>query len=197
MDFITRIGTPLYTMSKDKELLYVHSDIQSCTKCDLSKTRTLAVTGEGPSNATMLFVGEAPGAREDELGRPFVGRSGILLTELLTEAGIERKEVFITSILKSRPPNNRKPTSSEIEACLPYLLKQIEIISPEVIVLLGSVAVSTLIGPWKIGDAHGKTHESADGQRFFITYHPAAALRFQKYRQIMVDDFKKLRLILE
>ena len=180
-------------MTASTKLSKILSEIKNCQKCDLHKTRINPVPGEGPVTADLFFVGEAPGAKEDELGRPFVGRSGELLTELLSEAGIDRNAVFITSVLKSRPPNNRKPTSAEIEACLPYLYRQIEVISPKVIVLMGSVAVTSLIGPWKMGDAHGKFHESADGHLFFITYHPAAALRFTKYRDMMRDDFKKLK----
>ncbi len=180
-------------MTASAKLSKIHSEIEKCKKCGLHKTRLSPVPGEGPVTAKLLFVGEAPGAKEDELGRPFVGRSGELLTKLLLEAGIDRSSVFITSVLKSRPPNNRKPTSTEIEVCLPYLRRQIEVISPKIIVLMGSVAVSSLIGPWKMGDAHGKFHESADGRLFFITYHPAAALRFTKYRDMMKDDFKKLK----
>ncbi len=180
-------------MNSNNKLSRIHKAIEECKLCDLHKTRTNAVPGEGPETAEMMFIGEAPGAKEDELGRPFVGRSGILLTELFSEVGIERDQVFITSILKSHPPNNRKPTSEEIEACLPYLHHQIEVISPRVIVLMGSVAVTALIGPWKMGEAHGKFHESADGRLFFITYHPAAALRFTRYRDIMLDDLRKLQ----
>jgi DNA polymerase len=143
-----------------------------------------------------MFVGEAPGAREDESGRPFVGRSGELLTSLIAGIGFAREDVFITSILKSRPPKNRTPRKGEVHACMPYLERQFEIISPEVIVLLGSVAVSSLIGPWKMGEAHGRFYEG-NKWKFFITYHPAAALRFPKTKDIMKADFEILRLELE
>ena len=193
MDFISIIRIYAVIMNPAGDLLKLHKEIEKCTRCSLSKFRINAVPGEGPVTARLMFVGEAPGAKEDELGRPFVGRSGILLTELLSKAGIDRNNVFITSILKSRPPNNRKPTSEEIKACLPYLMKQIEIISPEIIVLLGSVALNSLIGPWKLSDAHGKFHESANGLLFFITYHPAACLRFPKYRGLMLEDLRMLK----
>ncbi|MFW9846800.1 MAG: uracil-DNA glycosylase [Candidatus Thorarchaeota archaeon] len=143
-------------------------------------------------NAKLMFVGEAPGAREDEQGRPFVGRSGTLLTELISGIGLTRDNVFITSVLKSRPPNNRKPHKEEIQACIPYLYRQFEIINPQVIVLLGGVAVSSLIGPWKMTEAHGRFYES-EGRTFFITYHPAAALRFPKLKDTMIADFEVLR----
>jgi DNA polymerase len=143
-----------------------------------------------------MLVGEAPGAREDELGRPFVGRSGKLLTELLHGIGISRDKVFITSVLKSRPPKNRTPTRTEIKACMPYLLRQFELINPQIIVLLGGVAVSSIIGPWKLAEAHGRFYE-ANNRTFFITYHPAAALRFPKIKAKILEDFTTLQRELE
>lgn len=150
-----------------------------------------AVPGEGPVDARVMFVGEAPGRREDATGRPFVGRSGELLTTLLENIGLSREEVFITSVLKSRPPSNRTPQKEEIEACLPYLHRQLAIIQPEVTVLLGGVATNSLIGPWKLSDAHGSFYE-AEGATYFITYHPAAALRFPKIQSRLEDDFRIL-----
>ncbi len=170
----------------------LHEEINKCEKCALHTSRTNAVPGEGPIDAKLMFIGEAPGAKEDETGRPFVGRSGKLLIELIEAIGFKRSEVFITSILKSRPPNNRAPKSQEKKTCLPYLEKQIEIINPEVIVLLGRVAILTLIGPWKLGDAHGRFYEG-DGHTYFMTYHPAAALRFPKFKEVMKQDFKILK----
>ncbi len=162
-------------------------DIERCTKCPLHRTRRNAVPGEGPSDARLMLVGEAPGAMEDESGRPFVGRSGELLTKLLEEIGVSRQEVFITSVLKSRPPNNRPPRPEEVEVCRPYLEKQIELIEPKVVVLLGTTAVSSVIGPWKMSEAHGRFYETGS-RLFFITYHPAAALRFPKTLESMRDD---------
>jgi len=138
-----------------------------------------------------MFIGEAPGAREDESGHPFVGRSGDLLTSMIQEIGLSRDAVFITSILKSRPPKNRTPTQAEISACRPYLEKQIEIINPEVVILLGGVAISSLVGPWKVSEAHGRFYET-DNRTYLMTYHPAAALRFPKVKESMRKDFQIL-----
>lgn len=183
-------------MTRLDEVLNLHQEIERCRRCPLWKTRRNAVPGEGSAAAKVMFVGEAPGAREDESGRPFVGRSGDLLTELLAEIGFSRNDVFITSVLKSRPPKNRPPTKFEIDACYPYLQKQFELIAPSVIVLLGSVAVLAVIGPWKMSDCHGRFHEGA-GRIFFMTYHPAAALRFPEVREVMRADFAVLRTHLD
>ena len=179
-------------MNRDRELAIVHQEILDCTKCPLHASRTNAVPGEGSINAQVMFVGEAPGVKEDESGRPFVGRSGNLLTDMIAEIGLSRDEVFITSVLKSRPPNNRTPRKNEIEACKPYLHRQIDIIGPKIIVLLGGVAVSSVIGPLKVSEAHGRVHE-AEGRKFFITYHPGAALRFPRLRDEMRKDFWTLK----
>lgn len=178
-------------MTLQDELDRLHAEIVECTNCPLHETRINAVPGEGAADARIVFVGEAPGAREDELGRPFVGRSGELLTELIEGIGLSRDDVFITSVLKSRPPNNRTPKKSEIDACISYLDRQLEIINPEVVVLLGGIAVFSLIGPWKMTDAHGRFYEGSD-RKFFITYHPAAALRFPAIREVMEADFEIL-----
>jgi DNA polymerase len=138
-----------------------------------------------------MFIGEAPGAREDESGRPFVGRSGELLTSMIQEIGLLRNTIFVTSILKSRPPKNRTPTQVEISACRPHLERQIEIINPQVIVLLGGVAISSLVGPWKVSEAHGRFYET-DDRKYFMTYHPAAALRFPRVKVAMREDFQIL-----
>jgi len=135
-----------------------------------------------------MFIGEAPGASEDKSGRPFVGKSGELLTAMMQEIGIKRDDVFITSILKSRPPRNRTPIQAEIDACRPYLEQQIAIINPKIIVLLGAVAISSLIGPWKVSEAHGRFYETK-GRTYFMTYHPAAALRFPNVKSTMKEDF--------
>lgn len=183
-------------MSRLDELLSLTEEIRQCKRCPLYKTRKNAVPGEGPAEPKVVFVGEAPGASEDQSGRPFVGRSGALLTQLIDALGLSRNEVFITSVLKSRPPDNRSPNQSEIDACLPYLKRQIEILNPRVVVLLGNVAVSAVIGPWKISDCHGRLYEG-EGRTFFMTYHPAAALRFPRTREAMNEDFKILRKLLD
>ena len=179
-------------MMPDKELTDLHNVIRKCTLCELHKTRTNAVPGEGSSIAKLFFVGEAPGAREDETGRPFVGRSGKLLTTMIEEIGLSREEVFISSILKCRPPNNRVPHQSERETCRPYIEKQIELINPRVIVLLGGTAIASMVGPWKVTESHG-TYFEAQGRTYFMTFHPAAALRSTGVKKLMREDFKTLR----
>ena len=178
-------------MTNCKQLEKLHETIRHCTLCPLHKTRTNAVPGEGPCTASVIFVGEAPGAKEDETGRPFVGRSGVLLISMLEEIGLTRDTVFITSILKSRPPKNRAPKKSETNVCRPYIEQQIELIKPRVIVLLGGIAISSLIGPRKVSESHGLFYESGS-KLYFMTYHPAAALRFPKVKIAMREDFKIL-----
>ena len=136
-------------MTNCKQLEKLHDTIRHCTLCPLHETRTNAVPGEGPCDASVMLVGEAPGAKEDETGRPFVGRSGQLLVSLLEEIGLTREDVFITSILKSRPPKNRTPTQFEVNVCRPYLEKQIELIKPRFIVLLGGVAIGAQPARWE------------------------------------------------
>ena len=179
-------------MTREEQLEELHKVIRNCRLCHLYETRRNAVPGEGPASSRVMFIGEAPGAREDESGRPFVGRSGELLTFMLEEIGLSRKNVFITSILKSRPPKNRAPTQHEIKTCLPYLERQIEIIKPQIVVLLGGVAISSLVGPCKVSEAHGRFYESGN-QTYFMTYHPAAALRFPKINTAMREDFQTVK----
>jgi len=170
--------------------------IKNCKKCELWETRDKVVPGEGPSNSKLFFVGEAPGRNEDETGRPFIGQSGMLLSKMLGEAGIDRKEVFITSILKCRPPENRKPKDHEVAKCIPYLKEQIDEVKPKYIVLLGLVAIENMIGDRKkLKEMHGQVLKVGDFN-YFITYHPAAARRFKKFKEIMVQDLKKLKSLL-
>jgi len=182
---------PYYEMSREKVLDEIHSEIASCTKCPLYASRINPVPGEGSVDAKVMFIGEAPGAQEDKTGRPFVGRSGQLLRDMIREIGMSEDEVFITSVLKSRPPKNRAPHKDEVDACIGYLDRQIDVINPKVIVLLGGVAISSIIGPWRLSEAHGKFYE-AQGRTYFMTYHPAAALRFPETKDQMREDFQKL-----
>lgn len=165
----------------------------NCTKCPLSETRIKAVPGEGPQQASMMFVGEAPGANEDETGRPFVGQSGKLLTEVMVSAGIRREDTFITSILKCRPPDNRDPTQDEVRTCAPFVLSQMDSISPIVTVTLGNAAYdlfsSTFYLPKKkVGEVRGKVFRlHSTGAKYLIpTYHPAALL----YNRKLIPDFR-------
>ncbi|MGV9169090.1 MAG: uracil-DNA glycosylase family protein [Promethearchaeia archaeon] len=179
-------------MTARKKIAQLHEKIRTCSKCPLHRVRNRAVPGEGSINTRVAFVGEAPGRKEDETGRPFVGRSGELLTNLIeNRLPYSREDVFITSVLKCRPPNNRTPQSEEIESCLPYLEKQLDMINPDIVVLLGGVAISALIGYRRISDVHGTFHGGTH-YRYFMTYHPAAALRFSKYQTLIETDFDRL-----
>ena len=187
-------------MTPDNLLEELHEDIRKCSLCPLHETRMNAVPGEGPVSSRIMFIGEAPGAREDESGRPFVGRSGDLLTSMMEEIGLSRDAVFITSILKSRPPKNRTPTKTEIGICRPYLEKQIEIINPVVIVALGAHAARTLLNTNKsIGQMRGQFHQYYSGLgrapiKLMPTYHTAYLLRnySQENRQRVWEDMKKV-----
>jgi len=178
-------------MNKKTEIEKLNQKIRNCKKCPLWKTRKNAIPGEGQINAKIMIIGQAPGAEEDKFGRPFVGRAGQFLNQLLKMAKIERKKVFITSPIKCFPPKNRKPTKKEIEACLPYFKKQIEIINPQKFILLGEVAFSVFFSKKKLSSFRGKWIKT-EGKEYFITYHPAAGLRFPKIRKILEEDFEKL-----
>jgi uracil-DNA glycosylase family 4 len=156
------------------ELLAVAKEVSVCTKCGLCRGRTKAVPGEGPVDASMVLVGEAPGGMEDKTGRPFVGPAGRMLDKALSEAGLSRKEVFITSVVKCRPPENREPEADEITACSRYLERQVDSIGPRVVVLLGRVARAAVTGRRdriQRGPAGGYR-----GACLLTTYHPAVAL---------------------
>ncbi|MBD3158626.1 MAG: uracil-DNA glycosylase [Candidatus Lokiarchaeota archaeon] len=179
-------------MSVKKKIAKLHETIRSCTKCPLHKGRKNAVPGEGSIDTRLAFIGEAPGKREDETGRPFVGRSGKLLTDLIeNRLPCSRKDVFITSVIKCRPPNNRTPKNEEIETCVPYLEEQLNLIKPDIVVLLGGVAISTLLGYTTVSSVHGTFCDDTN-HRYFMTYHPAAALRFSKYKRLIEEDFDQL-----
>ena len=180
-------------MEKNGKLERLHREIRSCKKCPLWKTRKNTVPGEGPANAEIMCLGMAPGVEEDKIGKPFIGRAGKFLDELFKIAKIKREKVFITSSLKClpQPPPNRKPKKEEIEACLPYLKKQIEIINPKKIILLGEIAFSVFFPKKKLKNFRGKLIKK-DDKEFFITYHPAAGIRFQRIKKILEEDFEKL-----
>jgi DNA polymerase len=179
-------------MKKKKLLEKLHLEIQKCKKCALWRTRKNTVPGEGPADAKVMVVGQAPGVEEDKTGRPFVGRAGKFLNQLLEIAKIKRKKVFITSPIKCFPPKNRKPTKKEIKACLPYLKKQIEIINPKKFILLGETAFFVFFPEKKLKNFRGKFIKK-NSKEYFITYHPAAGLRFPKIREILERDFKKIK----
>jgi uracil-DNA glycosylase family 4 len=179
------------------ELQVVHSEILECTKCELHKSRTNAVPGEGPPDARIIFVGEGPGQNEDEKGRPFVGAAGKFLTELLESIGLKRSDVFITNIVKCRPPNNRAPRKSEIQACNPYLQSQIRLINPRIVCALGTPAITTLIGDeYSASRSHGKQFTKG-GVTFLPMYHPAAALYDASLKETIFHDFQILKKLSE
>jgi DNA polymerase len=171
--------------------------VEKCRRCSLYKTTKKIVFGEGPVNAKMMIIGEAAGRMESLQGRPFIGPAGKFLDKLLKLGGIDRKNVFITSVLKCRPTidnRNRKPKKEEIDTCLPYLKKQIEIINPKYFILLGEVAFSVFFPKEKLKNFRGKWIEK-DGKLYFPTYHPAAGLRFPKIRKTLEEDFVKIKKI--
>jgi uracil-DNA glycosylase family 4 len=175
----------------DDSLEKIAADVRGCPLCKLSRSRKNAVPGEGQLSAKIMFIGEAPGRSEDEKGRPFVGAAGRILDELLKKAGIERSQVFITNIVKCRPPNNRVPKEDELTACRPYLDRQIALIKPKVICILGRTAYSSLLGGSSITANRGKIVERA-GQKYFLTFHPAAVIYNKDLLSALEADLKKL-----
>ncbi len=170
----------------------IAKEIAKCRKCRLWKCRNRTVPGYGNKKARIMFIGEAPGRNEDLHGRPFVGGSGKFLTEALESIKLTREDVFVTSVLKCRPPDNRNPKKDEEAACMPYLLKQIEIINPKVIVLLGNTAMKAILGYDKVMTHHGCLIKK-DKRKYIPTLHPAAVMRMKKYKKTFMGDFKKIK----
>lgn len=176
---------------KSKALEKVADEVETCKLCPLYQTSTRGVPGEGNPDAEILFVGEGPGQKEDELGRPFVGPAGKLLEELLHHIGLSRNDVYIANVVKHRPPGNRDPLPDELEACWPYLKRQMEIIQPAVIVLLGRHALARFLPGKAISQVRGKAYRV--GQTvYFPMYHPAAALYQGSLRDTLFRDMEKL-----
>lgn len=176
-------------------LTTLEEEVRACTRCPLCRSRTRAVPGEGPIDASILFVGEGPGAREDQTGRPFVGPAGRLLETLLERIGLMRDDVYITNVVKCRPPNNRDPEPNEIAACEPYLQRQLALIDPEIVVTLGRFAMEHWLPDERITRVHGKGFRL--GRRLIVPmFHPAAALHREQWRPALEQDFDRLpRLI--
>ncbi len=170
--------------------------ISVCPNCSLAKTRTCAVPGEGNPNADIVFIGEGPGFNEDQQARPFVGQAGKFLDELLSSIGRRREEVYIGNVIKCRPPGNRDPLPGEIDACAPWLDRQLEIIAPRVIVTLGRFSMKRYFTGQTIGRIHGQARK-IDGVTVVPMYHPAAALHQANLRHTIEQDFKKIPAILE
>lgn len=182
---------------RDKKALLDQLDkvVGQCRKCRLWRTASHPVPGEGSKDAMIMFIGEAPGFHEDKSGRPFVGRAGQLLDKLLSRIGLRREDVFITNVLKHRPPDNRGPNKDEIRTCLPYLQRQIQIINPKVIVPLGRYALEIFVKDQTITKTHGQALKVGE-RTIFPVYHPAAALRSRAVLGELEKDFAKLPLII-
>jgi len=171
------------------------AEIVVCEKCGLAEGRNLAVPGEGPEDARIMFIGEAPGYHENRLGRPFVGAAGKFLEQLLASINMRREDVYICNVIKCRPPNNRDPLRLEIEACRPYLDRQIELIRPHLIVTLGRYSMARYLPKVSISRSHGAPVRVGDVV-VLPMFHPAAALHQPKYKSYIEQDFLKIPKIL-
>ena len=183
-------------MNSDHPLVKFYHDIRQCQKCALGQSRTHFVFGTGNPDADLMFVGEAPGRDEDLQGKPFVGRAGQLLTVMLQAIDLKRENVFIANVLKCRPPNNRDPLPEEIEKCEPYLIKQIELIKPKLIVALGRFASASLLRTKVALATLREDIHDYNGVPLIVTYHPAALLRNPQIKADAWEDLKKIRAYL-
>ena len=173
----------------------LYQEVAACRLCDLYRQATRPVPGDGPENSRIVFIGEAPGWHEDQQGRPFVGPAGQYLDTLLASIGLKREQVYITNVVKHRPPNNRDPLPGEIMACRPWLERQIEIIKPKMIVTLGRYSMAMFFPGKSISKIHG-TVQKRDGVIYYAMYHPAAALHQQSLRQEIEADMLKIPSLL-
>ena len=174
------------------EFIQFRKEVLSCKKCDLCKTRTQVVFGVGNLKAPLVFIGEAPGADEDEKGEPFVGRAGQLLTQTLSKVGVTRDQIYIANILKCRPPDNRTPRPDEMAACLPHLLKQLDWIQPGRICAMGNIAVQALLQTTQgISRLRGQYHDFK-GRKLFATFHPAYVLRNMSQAPVFEGDLRQV-----
>jgi uracil-DNA glycosylase family 4 len=173
------------------ELEALAQEVTACTRCLLHRGRTKAVPGEGPEDADILFIGEAPGFHEDQQGRPFVGAAGRFLEELLASIGLSREQVFIANVIKCRPPGNRDPLPEEIEACRTFLDRQIDLIQPRIIVTLGRFSMARAFPRSRISAIHGKPRKIG-GRVYYPMYHPAAALHQPSLRTTVLEDMKRI-----
>lgn len=188
-------------MPKEEDIRAVEQEVRSCRRCGLWKFRTNPVLGEGSLNPKVMFIGEAPGYNEDKQGRPFVGRAGEVLDELLSSIGLKREEVYITNILKDRPPKNRNPQPEEMRACTSYLDRQMEILRPRMICALGNFATSYILEkfgfkPESIGKIHGKVYRVKNlllDAKIIPLYHPAAAVYNPNMKGLLMEDFRVVK----
>lgn len=184
-------------MDKEQGLKQLYDEVRICKKCPLYKLANNPVPGAGNSDADIMFVGEGPGEKEDKLGLPFVGAAGKFLDEMLSSISLTRDDVYIANTVKHRPPGNRDPKPEEIEACLPYLLKQIEIIKPKLIVCLGRHSLGRFLPDvGSISKVHGRAFFRR-GQAYMALYHPAVGLYNGGMRKELISDFKKILVALK
>jgi len=180
-----------------EDLKRIEEEITACNRCPLAAGRTNPVPGEGPLDAQVMFVGESPGEKEDLAGRPFVGNAGRVFDRLLENAGLRRDEVYVTGILKCRPPENRAPRATELKACKDFTLRQIEQVRPRVVCLMGSHAIKALLGSKAaLNRMHGQPVRK-NGLVYFPTFHPAAAFYNEDLRPVMEEDMRRLRHLLD
>jgi DNA polymerase len=180
-------------ISKPQELERLAKKIRVCVTCPLHESRTNAVPGDGRPTAKVMIIGEGPGKGEDESGHPFVGASGRFLNSVLEGTGIDRDDLFITNVVKCRPPGNRTPRKSEVDTCTAnYLFKQIELINPKLIMLLGAVAAKKLLGVASINQARGQVIER-DGRKYLVGYHPAVRFYREDLAEKVNEDFELLQ----
>lgn len=183
------------TLAADADIAQLRELISGCTACELCRGTKQAVPGEGPLTAEMMFIGEAPGYHEDQQGKPFIGASGQFLTELLGKIGLDRASVYITNVVKHRPPGNRDPLPDEMAACRPYLDRQIALINPKIIITLGRFSMARWFPGGRISQIHGQP--KLDNGRIIVPmYHPAAALHQAALKATIEADFMKLPRIL-
>jgi len=174
------------------DLHKLDAEVHGCQRCALSGGRIQAVPGSGDPNARVMFVGEGPGAAEDKLGLPFVGRSGKFLDQMLEKIGLLRQDVYITNVVKCRPPANRDPFPAELDACADYLTRQIHLIDPHIIVTLGRFSMARWFPQAKITQIHGQVQEIKPGRLVMAMFHPAAALRNPAWRTAFEQDIQRL-----
>jgi len=188
-------------MDKNQKLENLNKKWKEECECELKKTATQAVPGVGSAETEIVFIGEAPGRKEDELGKPFVGAAGKFLDEMLGLINLKREEIYITNIVKYRPPNNRNPLPEEKASCRAWLLGELKIISPKLIIFLGRHAINNFFPDLQISQAHGKLlikpFRGMSTKYFFPLYHPAAALYDGSMREVLIEDFKKIPKVLK
>lgn len=185
-------------MSASDNLEAIAADVRVCPRCPLALTRTLAVPGEGPSDAEIFFIGEAPGFNEDQQGRPFVGAAGRLLNEMLAAIGLRREDVFISNVVRCRPPENRDPRPDELAACDIYTQRQLNVLKPRLVATLGRFSMARFFGPGSITRLHGTT-VSWNGVTCLALFHPAYVLRDRSHKTLRLyeEDFRKIPSLLE